>query len=266
MSLSGELPDLLLLGLIVGTAGFVQSLLGFGYAITALAVLPYLMEVRQAHLVISLSGIPVLLLATWVYRQQALLSALFWALFGSLVTLPLGLLVFSRMPLDWLVRVTGAVVLLFALPELIGRRKSIRKQSEVSKPGCWTAGAVSGFLAGAVSTGGPPIVAFALRQNWSPEAYRFFVTGYLLIQATMKAAGLQVGGLLDPETIRLSLAAMPAALGGVLLGSMAARRLDVGSYRKLVAIALIASGASLLLSDRPAPSPAPQPAVSLPAE
>lgn len=225
-------------------AGIMQSLLGFGYAITALAMLPFLLDARSSHLVVSLGGIPPLILAAYVYRQQAMLKPLLISLAGSCLLMPVGLLVFKYVPLTGLVRMTGCAILLFALAELL--RPEGRPGGRISGRLCFLAGGLSGFLAGAVSIGGPPIVTFAMRQNWPPESFRFFVTVFLLVQALIKLAGLTAGGFLDGPVLKICAWSMPFTLAGVVIGTFLARSIDARRYRQLVAWALIVSATSLI--------------------
>jgi uncharacterized membrane protein YfcA len=237
-------PLLLSLAGIIFVSGLVQSALGFGFALTALAVLPYLVDARHAHLIVSLSGVPPLILAAWVYRQRTMLLPLAISLAGACLLLPIGLLVFSQAPLAWLVRMTGAAVFIFALAELW--RPGLPAATNSSGANCLAAGAISGFLSGAVSIGGPPIVAFALRQPWPPVHFRFFVCFFLMLQSLVKALGLIGSGQVDRQTAILSLWSIPFTLAGVWLGARLTSRIEPAGYRRFIAVALMISGISLV--------------------
>jgi uncharacterized membrane protein YfcA len=237
-------PLLLSLAGVLFVSGLVQSSLGFGFALTALAVLPYVVDARQAHLIVSLSGVPPLILTAWVYRQRTMLLPLAIALMGACLSLPIGLLVFSKVPLVWLVCMTGGAVFLFALGEL--RRPAVPAATDSSGASCFLAGAVSGFLAGALSIGGPPIVAFALRQTWPPVHFRFFVCFFLMLQSLVKGLGLIGSGQVDQRVAILAVWSVPFTLLGVWLGARLTSKIEPARYRRFIALALMVSGLSLI--------------------
>ena len=60
---------LILLAVVIVGSGFVQSSMGFGYAVVALAILPFFVDVRLANIVVSLSILVPLTSAVWTYRR-----------------------------------------------------------------------------------------------------------------------------------------------------------------------------------------------------
>ncbi len=225
------------IAVIAFTAGFVHSAIGFGFGIVALAAVPFVMDVRSAHVVISLSSVPMLVMAAWAYREGIEWPSLRLAMIGAALFLPLGLVAFEVAPLDWLARGTGLAILAMVLLNIRNQRFSSHRAT--SKSSCFAAGAVSGFLAGAVSIAGPPVAAFALKQDWSQERFKAFVTQCLLVIATYKAVLLAFRGYVTPESATHSLIAAPFAIAGVQLGVLASRRIPAARFKRIVAIALI---------------------------
>jgi uncharacterized membrane protein YfcA len=240
--LGGETwTTLVAIALIAMTAGFVHSAIGFGFGIVALAFIPLVIDIVPAHVVISLSSVPMLVMAAWAYREGIQWPSLKVAMLGAFLFLPLGLLAFEVARRDWLVRGTGVAILAMVLFSY--RRPAASGEATASGVSCFVAGAVSGFLAGAVSIAGPPIAAFALKQDWSQERYKAFVTQCLLLIAVYKSSLLGFRGFVTVDNVLLTLIASPLAIGGVQLGVIASRRIPAQRFRRLVAIALIlASG------------------------
>ncbi len=168
---------LLLIAFIVMVSGFVQSSLGFGYAITSLAVMPMIMETHSSHIVITLSGLPVLFMTVCSYKLCVEWSEVRRTLLGAFFLLPVGLLLFASLPQQQLSQVTGLAILFFVIFDHFKKEKKT-----MTSPPHWLsylAGAVSGFLAGAVSIGGPPVVTYALRRGWTPSTFKSFVSSCL---------------------------------------------------------------------------------------
>lgn len=226
---------------VVFVSGFVQGALGFGYAIAALTTLPFILIPQSAHVVISLSGVPVMAMAVWTTREGADWSTVGWALLGGVLLLPVGLFLFSSMSADMLIRGTGFAILVLMLIELIGRPGKTTNEVSTSSAGrsSFVAGAISGFLAGAVSIGGPPIVAYALKQNWSPLRAKAFITRCLLVIAIAKGVGLAASHFVTAEIAGQAAWAALFAISGVWIGAFASRRLNADVYRKVVAATLI---------------------------
>lgn len=244
------------IALIVFVSGLFQGALGFGYAIAALTTLPLLVAPRQAHIIISLSGIPVMAMAAWTFRAGADWKAIRPALVGGLISLPIGLLTFSLVSADGLIRGTGLAILIVMLLELMPSPRQARHFRFLRSP--LVAGLVSGYLAGAVSIGGPPIVAYALKQSWPPLRTKAFITGSLLLVSLCKGIGLFAGNFVTPTTLGLSLLAIPFAIGGVWLGARLGQWLSTVHYRRVVALILVTLSCWWLYrgSGKPASAPA----------
>ena len=116
---------------------------------------------------------------------------------------------------------------------------------------CFGAGAVSGFLAGAVSVAGPPVAAFALRQEWPQERFKAFVTQCLLAIAVFKAVMLVARDLVTAQSAGYVLVAAPLAILGVQLGVVASRRIPAARFKRIVAIALILVACQMLWRGSP---------------
>ncbi len=232
-----ELWLIVLMALVMLVAGGIQGALGFGYAIAALTTLPWLLSPHEVHIIISLSSIPVMILAAWSYRQHAHWREMVPALGGSLLAMPIGIWTFSLVSSDTLIRGTGLAILLVMLLELRSRPAVVSPARGIVSP--LLAGLLSGYLTGAVSIGGPPIVAYALRQGWPPGRARAFMTGCLLLISVMKCLGLVAADFVTPRLLGLSVGVTPAAILGVWWGTRWGRSLSAVHYRRLVASLLI---------------------------
>ena len=115
---AGGLPVLVLVSFMF--AAFVQRVLGFGFALVVLGMLPAAFDaagtilpgVRLAHLTSSLAAVLPLVVMVLQFHQQIDRSALIVTILGAAIGLPLGLLVFEIMTPQSLSRLTGAALLL----------------------------------------------------------------------------------------------------------------------------------------------------------
>ena len=115
----GELGLLLVaIGAIALVAGFLHSAIGFGFGIVAISLLPFVIDARSAHVVVSISSVPMLIMAAWTYREGIEKRSLALALLGAAIFLPLGLRLFESVSLDLLVRGTGLGILVMVILSL----------------------------------------------------------------------------------------------------------------------------------------------------
>ncbi len=238
-----------LFALIITGSGFVQSAMGFGFGIVALAFLPYFMDVRMANIVISLSVLAPLAAGTWTYRSMLDWRMLLYCMAGATAGLPIGLAVFVYVDASWLVRGTGAAILLMAVHGLVmGKGQVISTAS-----GRWSAiaGAASGFLAGAVGIGGPPIVAYAVRQPWSPSQFKAFVISFLLTLALLKNVSLAVAGLINSRILLLAAIAVPFGYLGSQLGISASRKINSDHFRRMTLVLLAFASFGMIVCGSP---------------
>lgn len=244
---SGEMwPLWCVVGVIAFSAGFLHSAIGFGFGIVAISLLPFVIDAKSAHILVSISSVPMLAMATWTYREGVEKRSLRLAVFGAALFLPLGLMLFESVSLDLLVRGTGLGIFVMAILSLRGQDTS-NQFSGTGRVSCFVAGAASGFLAGAVSIAGPPVAAFALKQGWSQARYKAFVTQCLFVISIYKA-GLLVfrSHVTGPLLVQILISAALAVVG-VRLGAMASRGIPATRFRHLVAIALLVSSCVMII-------------------
>ena len=120
--------------LVITCSSFVQSAMGFGYALCSLAVLPHLIDVRLANLVVSLSILVPLAYAARANPEPMRSRLLVISLAGAAIGLPIGLLTFAFVDSQWLVRGTGLVVLLVVAD---GLRRALRPGAKLAPSRVW---------------------------------------------------------------------------------------------------------------------------------
>ena len=228
-------------------AGVIHSAIGFGFGIVAITFLPLIIDAKTSHIILSVSSVPMLVVAAWTYRHGAQRPPLFIAIVGACISTPLGLFFFEALSLDLLVRLTGAGVLLMVIPSLREKAEAPNKDQVKPFAKCFAAGLISGFLAGAVSIAGPPIAAFAIRQNWRTDQYKAFVTQFLLVIAIFKAVLLGLRNHINTEIGLEILATSVFSMIGVIFGERISRKIEAEKSKKLVALALLSIALIMLL-------------------
>lgn len=240
----------LIFGLIILAAGFVQGLLGFGFAVVALALLPFwVRDIHQIIAVLTLSTPLSIGWAFWKYRQHLRGRLLIGCLGGAAIGLALGLYVFKYISPDLLTRGTGVVLL--AVCAEAGLRQPQPDDSASgaggSQWGAFLTGNISGFLAGSVGLPGPPIVAYLARAGWPPHEFRAFSLAFFAITSLWRCAGMVAIGEVNGPVLGMAAVATPLVWLGHYLGAGYFTHLGSTRFRQLVYLLLVSSATNMLL-------------------
>ena len=175
--LDASMSDTLWIGLIVGLASLVQSLTGFGFALVAVSLLPFFMELHLAVALIIAVGLIGNLVLWWHHRSDFEWSRINHLSAAALVTIPVGVVGFHYVPEHLALQVLGIMVLAYvgyswlqlSLPALTGRSWA------------YAFGAASGVLTGAFNVGGPPLVIYGNCNQWSPQQFKGNLPGMFCV-------------------------------------------------------------------------------------
>ncbi len=232
-------------------SSFVQSAMGFGYALVALSALSFSFGVKEANLIVSFSAFVPIAFAAWMNRQELDRKLFGICVLFSALLLPVGLYVFHAIPADWLTRGTGLIIFILAVD---GLREQKNSEGNLVRNRFWAAiaGAASGFMTGAVTIGGPPVILFAAKQNWSARQFKAFVTLFLLMLTILKGAGIILASLITKKIAILAFASIPFGLLGGWLGDRLTRHIDPDQFRKIALILLICMSLIMVVRGSPA--------------
>jgi uncharacterized membrane protein YfcA len=229
---------------IVGAAA--QSVSGFGFAAILVGLLPVFgVPIRDAVVLVTLLVVPNIAIALWRVRHEVKLGRVAWVLLGVPVGTPLGLwlLVYGR---DGVLRGLLGVVLVLAALEPLARGDG--GQVRAKRLWAFVAGAASGALGAALSTGGPPIAIYFVRCQWNKEATKAAImlafVGTILWRLVVYVAQAPVTGkdLLTPDLAWRGVAFWPAVAAGTLLGEWLFGKLSLGGFRRAIGAMLVGCG------------------------
>lgn len=217
-------------------ASAVQSAAGFGYALVATPVIVWL-------------GAPlpetIALVITCAFVQSALgahhlRASVPWKSVAAIVivrllAICLGILVLARlaeMEIGLVKFIVGCVVLV-----LVGIQGFNGKESKKRLHWSWgaLAASASGFLAGAVGMGGPPLVLWVVAHDWSSQRVRGFLFSVFIccIPLVLTFLYLKFGGPII-RAILMGLLFSPLVILGARLGLMVGDRVPIKILRLVV--------------------------------
>ena len=222
-------------GLVLAIAGVVRGFSGFGFsmvAVTALSLFRPPAEIIPMVLLLEISASLNLMVAVW---READWGSLVWLSMGMVVATPLGVLVLATVAPNPM----RIVVSLLVLAAAIGLLSGWRMQRQPGPLATLATGALSGFLNGAASIAGPPVIVFYLS---SPAAMHVSRASLIAFFLGCDIVALLVGGAYGLVTVhtwyRAACFLLPVA-AGVFLGHRSFRRTRPETFRQLVLLLLI---------------------------
>jgi uncharacterized membrane protein YfcA len=230
---------------VVFVATLIRSTLGFGEALVAVPLLALRLPVQVAAplaVLVSITVASIVMLQQW--RQVHMRAAGVLAV-SSIVAIPLGLLLLTRVDGRIVKGVLAVVIIAFAAWSLLNRVPFELKRDRLG----WLIGfgLCAGVLGGAYGMNGPPLVVYGSLRRWSAAQFRATLHGYFLPASLAGMAGYWIAGLWVPAVTRLYLISLPATLVASLLGGIVHGRLPARTFFAYVYAGLLAIGIVLLV-------------------
>lgn len=234
-----DLGEIAFVAIVVLVTGAVQALAGFGFALVAVPILAFRLEVGDAVVLSTLTGTTANLVQSWQLRADRDRVATTRLAAASLIGAPFGLALFALADPRILRGVVGVGVLFGVY--VIARRVSLGGDGRRAE---LVLGATSGVLLTSTSMNGPPLVVALQARGASPETFRatlnsvFFVGGVVAIVMYTSLGRIEGASLL-----RWGIA-LPTLVVGLALGSAGRRFVSVEAFRRVVLVLLVVSGLS----------------------
>ncbi len=228
-------------------AGFVKGAVGFAMPMIMISAMGSFMS---PELALAALIVPTVIANVWQGIRGGLGAA--WAavlrfrfyISIVLVCIALSAQLVTILPASAMLLILGLPIMLFALMQLVGWRLTIRperrRRAEV------VIASFAGLIGGISGVWGPPTVAYLTALD-TPKA------DHMRTQGVVYASGAVVlffahlrSGVLNAQTLPLSLALVVPALLGMVLGFWAHDRLDQEKFRKATLAVLVIAGLNLV--------------------
>ena len=231
------------IAVVILVASFLQGLSGFGFSLLAVPLLAVLVGAKEAVVLAD----TVALLATggmavrmrrWVDRPLAAR-----VLLGSVIGMPIGLLVILEFDESALRALIGIVVLVFV--GLLAGGWTLHRSSRALDVG---AGVVSGLLNTSVGTSGPPVVLLLTARGLPRDHFRATTSAVFGVSAVVAIVLFAVTGQYTRDIWIAFLWSLPALPAGWLLGDRVSSRLGQARFRSVILGLLACTGVTALVA------------------
>lgn len=237
---------LLLVVAILGAAGFVQGLTGFGFGMTAMSLLPSILGLVTAQAVVTLTSTAACLLMAAVTLREVPWSSLRWLWLGTVAGVPLGFFMLESLPRGMVTRVLGLLLCSVVVFEFVVARRTSWRWPRWLEP---IVGLASGTLTGAFNIGGPPLIAYIYSQPWSKEKHVAGITAVFLSGGLIRVALLLSYNELPREAWTSAGWALPPMLAAIVCGNRLLRRIPQRQLRTGVFAVLFVLGGRYLFAE-----------------
>lgn len=235
--------QLIVVGIAVFVAAFMQIVAGFGFALLSVPLMTLAIEPKIAVVVSSLTGVFVTSWQAYKGRAEADRILVRRMTIGSYLGMPLGLLVFVTVDDNALRFLLGIAVLIAAA--LLAMRVNLH---HVGPRLDYGTGFVSGVLATSLSTNGPPLVFALQARQLTATSFRATIS---TIFALSNIGGLSLfiaSGKITRDGLVASAVTVPAMFLGQLIGFPIRKHVHGERFRWLVLVLLVGAGISAIVN------------------
>lgn len=193
--------ELALIFLIFVVSAMTQGIMGFGFGIVAMTLLPLVMGLKDAvTLLAMLNAVMMVLSFYWQKRAFSWRDARY-LMIGGLIGLPIGGYMVHALPENILLGILGAAMLYVGIEHFVTRHLSAKKPI-----GRWEipVGVFSGITAAGFNMGGPPIVAYAYSRNWTVEQAKAVIASVFMTTSLCRLPLVGLTAVDLPKTLRLA--------------------------------------------------------------
>lgn len=226
-------------------AAFLQGVTGFGYGMASMALLPLLMDFRQAALLVCVLGLSVNLFTLMMCRIEYDWRRGRALIVGAAIGVPLGVAMIQWVDAQILSRCLGGLICVFTLNELLMARHGWKLTPPWS---AWPLGFLAGFFGAAFNIGGPPAIMYAYSQDWTKHQIVAVLQVLFLVIGGLRVALTAGAGLLDMQDLTLPLLTLLPMFGCIWIGRKFLDRVPQKGLRIFVFSGLLAMGVKYLLT------------------
>jgi uncharacterized protein len=221
----------------------VAGLSGFAFGLVAASVWLYILTPLQTATLIVAFGLIVQGYSVWKLKHALDWSKLWPFLAGAVIGVPVGISILGWSDPAHVKTGIGVVLVLYSLYALLRPKIASVAGGATVDAGI---GFLNGVLGGITGLAGIVVTIWCGLRGWPKDRQRTIFQPVAVATFAMSAVWLGVKGVVSADTIRMFLFGLPVLLAGTWLGMKLYGRLDEATFRRVVLILLLVSGAALI--------------------
>ncbi len=224
-------------------ASFTQSVIGFGFGLVSMGVLPLVLGAKFTIPFVAIYALLLTITLFLQHREDVKARPMLPLIIGAVAGTPFGVLILKHVPEETIVTGLGVMLILYGGWSLLG----ISQVKRVVKSGWgYPLGFLSGNLGGAFNIGGPPAIVFVTLKNWEKDELKGSLQFFFIISCATRLALYTATHLVTRGVLLYSIYFIPFVALGYFLGLRAYDKMDTAMFRKFTYIGLLALGSVLL--------------------
>jgi uncharacterized membrane protein YfcA len=233
----------LFLGVIAFCAGAIQGLSGFGGALLSLPLLALFLDIKTAIPVTGLFAQVLTLFLLIQLRRHWDWKKIYPLCLGSIPGIPLGVWFLNRIEGQFIQWTVGTVLVTYVVYSFL-LKPAVRN---TGRAWAYSFGFMAGFLGGAISAKGPPVIVYTSLQPWTKDQIKVTLQGFFTISGIMVIVSQALGGLVTGRVLWYFLTGLPLLLIGTWVGSLLYGRIGEVTFRKIMFILMGLLGLLMIL-------------------
>ena len=228
--------------LIIFATSIVQSVSGFGFALLAVPLMVFVIDLQSAVIISSFVGTLSNLLQSWQLRRNIERAMTKRFLLATIIGSPVGLLLFVYANQSALKIVLGISILFGVF--VLSRGLELQHVSTLLD---WAMGVLSGVLLMATSTNGPPLVFVLQARKIDPSTFRATLNVVFLVSGAFGLLMFGLAGEVLRSDVNMAAVSVPAMVLGITLGGAIRKHVRQELFKKIVLALLTVGGVSSVL-------------------
>jgi uncharacterized membrane protein YfcA len=238
--------DGLILGLFLFAAflgGFASGLSGFAMGFIVSGIWLHVITPVQTAALIAGYGLWTQGYGVWKLRKTLNWRTVTPFIIGGTIGVPLGAVLLTYLNPGYVRLGVGVLLVIYST---YGLAKPTFKPRMVGATVDGGIGFLNGVLGGLTGLPGFIITVWCQMRGWKKDQQRAVFQPVILAGMMVIAISLSAAGAVGTDTVKLYVLGLPAVLAGLWLGFKCYGKLDDATFRKVVLILLLCSGAALI--------------------
>jgi uncharacterized membrane protein YfcA len=234
----------LLVGVLL-VSGLVCGVTGFGFGLVAMGALVAIMPVQDATVIVCVASLLISMLNAWTVRGAIRWREIAPLLVTAIPAVGVGVYLLKRLDAQVLQMGVAAMILAGCVVTLWSPRRAL-----INGPVPWAymAGALGGTFGGALGTGGPPVVLYALLRGWDKSGTKSAIAMFFVISNLWRLALLIATGVASREMMQTGALMLIPVMLASYLGTLIFARLSTPVFRYAVMVLLVGLAAKSFLA------------------
>ena len=228
-------------------AGFVQGVIGFGFGMLAMSVIPFYVDIAVAVPIVAVFGTTMNTYLMWGLRPHLDLRKIGPMVVGGALGAPIGVFLLRSADPQYMKLALGIILLMYCAYALFGSGGEAKERRGLNP--WWGAafGSVGGLLQGGLNTGGPPVVVYATLQPWGKHAMKATLVTFFWAIGVAQIVYFLSSGMLAGDAAVSTMALLPVMFVGTFVGVRIYDRIPHDRFRIAVLLFLTAMGVNFVV-------------------